>query len=657
MNEISAYSYAQLENNNVITVEFILTEEGLSNLQELLLIIYKYTNLIREEGYKKKYFDDFIKYKNSQVINNFDKSEIGKSISYFVTIVNNYILYGEDQILTYGIPTEKNYDENKLKEYLSILSFEKSFFAMNTISNIYELGTYLNIYKKQELNFYKVDFLLVEFPEDLKNSIKNDEEKIEGLSFRSTNPYFSDLKEKVTPCFKQETNKCKDLNEFDYKKEDEYKGTKLEEENANFETYYQIDKSSESSIVNSYLQFKFTENENMNDEIIISILNFYFNHRISEINELKNVYDWEIDNSRISFKIRSFTDNTKMIIENIVKIMKEEANEIDFNYAKSSIKTGIIYDSAVSFKAYVYNLGNQLKNHGQSDNGNINEIISFIDSIPFTAFQAVYQTIVNSLYAFTFKIAGNIDKNLVQSIHDILKQNIPSNNVIIPPKRNLIEEKLKSTDPFVVNYYEKSKLPREVDNGLLIMYEVSEEYKEYMNVLSGCLMGISWVYFRFNNSNTYHPEIKFENNILYIYEQGDYKGVTEMEDDVNNVLLGMLDGSVQCENYADIVKSFKLKGNDKIEKTPTSLFEDFINKKNNENKINLKETILPNTFNEFMEKVSPIFREPKRYTVLVVRKDISDEYYNIMYESRSTNNTEYALNSSITITYTQDFDY
>ena len=56
-----------------------------------------------------------------------------------------------------------------------------------------------------------------------------------------------------------------------------------------------------------------------------------------------------------------------------------------------------------------------------------------------------------------FYIAGNINKELVQTIHNYIKEKVPINNL-----RLLLEEPfLKEDDtPSVVNYYQKS----EIDN-------------------------------------------------------------------------------------------------------------------------------------------------------------------------------------------------
>ena len=754
MNKISASLYVQLQNNYVITLEFTLSDEGVNNLEKVLLIIYKYTNLVKSEGYKETYFKNFIKLKRTQVINNFEKSAIINDIYFFIYLINNYRLYGDDQILTYGTPTEKNYDESKLKKYLNKLSFEKSFFAMNTESDISKINTIFENPEEKTLKFYESAYIFGKIPDDFKNKITQKDDSIEEPSFRTINKYLSNSTGKDTPCYKKETNKCKELNEFDIK-DDKYSGIRLEN---NYETFYQIDKSSESFIVNSYLEFDFPENEEIDDILANPILKNYFAYIISEINELNTIYDWEITKSKIALKIRSFTDNTKIIIEDLVTNLKKEPNEINYNYAKASYKAQLISYKYFSFQQYVFNLGKQLQNSGKSEVIDYDIIIGYLDELKFDNFKNIYNSIVKSLNSFIFKIAGNIDKALVQEIHDYLKNEISpnDNNLELPTKRKL-EAKLSSSMPFVTNYYELSKMEREVENGLLVMYEIKEEYQKYINVLIGCLESISLEHLRYKKSNAYKPVIQYLDNTLYIYEQGNYKDISQMEDDLNTVLKEMIEETIQCEHYTDIVDSYEIEEINKKEKTPSYLFDNWISGKE-ENKINLRKieegeeidpyaerdecestyhpkgwndckgkgtytnewtccffdgkrptepnqtycadvwttdlnprerrrevernitngnywawddyqapfilknmicsdedvSKLPSTFKGFIKYISPIFLEPSRYTILLVRGDISEESFNKMYNDRKKSNQFYMLNETIEIDHIKD---
>ena len=59
-----------------------------------------------------------------------------------------------------------------------------------------------------------------------------------------------------------------------------------------------------------------------------------------------------------------------------------------------------------------------------------------------------------------------------------------------------------------------------------------------MDILYGCLENIGMINLRFNYSNAYRPKFEIYNNNIYIYEQGKFKEIPQMEDDINEVLLG-----------------------------------------------------------------------------------------------------------------------
>ena len=98
-------------------------------------------------------------------------------------------------------------------------------------------------------------------------------------------------------------------------KDESYKGI-LFEENKYYITYYQIDKSSEAFIVNSYLEFNLNDIQIFKNEILLMIELSYFNNIISELELNKlNIITIARVKSGIAFKIKSFTDNTEAIIK------------------------------------------------------------------------------------------------------------------------------------------------------------------------------------------------------------------------------------------------------------------------------------------------------------------------------------------------------
>jgi hypothetical protein len=227
---------------------------------------------------------------------------------------------------------------------------------------------------------------------------------------------------------------------------------------------------------------------------------------------------------------------------------------------------------------------------------------------------------------------------------------------IEPNLKNSKITRLSSDNSYVINYYQKSKLVNEVDNSILVIYKYDDKYKQYMSVLYGCLNNIGLITLRFNYSNAYSPSFMIIPNYIYIFEQGRYKEVTQMEDDINEVLLKIINGNIQCENYHDIIESFKLKGSENKEKTYNTLFNDYIYGKYEPYIIDFNETKYPDSFEELMQELSPIFINPQRITILIGRNDLSNEDFQKLVKNREEA-AEYILNKEISIEHTQKIDY
>jgi len=685
MNNIDAIISILVKNNSVFNIDLELTENGLNNLKDVLLIIYKYINIIKREGFKREYFNNFIKFKQNKNNKDFQK-EMFNILTTFSNFIENYRSYGVSQIFTYGTPKYDMYDQNKLKQLLNRIKYEKSFFITNTVSKATELKTFLKSPSKRKLKYYNVDYLLGKIPNDFIKEINERNYEInDKLSMRKINPYFGEKYGKVIPCYKQEINRCKELNEFDYELEDKYNGTLLANDK-NYIIYYQIDKSSETYIVYSYLELQFIENDNITTEVR-DIIKMYLNNKFTEINEVPTISIDKLDKSSIEFTFKTFTDNTDRIFKDFISYLKQEPNIDDFNYSKISVKAQNIEKDNVNFREYIFDIGNRFLGGGASNKKNIEEANNQIDNLNFEDFKQIYKNILNKINLVSYKIAGNIDTNLVQILSDYLKENI---KIHIDDENNLKtcedkdndndkditdvnmsnlqnENNIKNSDTpksgkkrnkfsFIVDYYQKSTMVNERDGGIFIIYRFEDIFKDYMNVLKGCLEKIVKINLRFKYSHSYHPKIYLENNFLMIFEQGRYKEPTQMEDEINEVLSGMIEGNIKCDNYKDIVKSYKLKQGKK-EKNPLSLFKKFIGRDDFENEDNdyIKKK-MPKSFGKFVKKISSIFTEPERYTILVTRNDMPDREFNEIMNRRKQN-AKYILNENVKIIYTNNIEF
>ena len=686
MNNIDAIMSIFIKNNCVFNIDLELTENGLTNLKDVLLIIYKYIDIIKKEGFKREYFNNFIKYKQNKNNKDFQK-EMFSILTTFSDFIENYRFYGVNQIFTYGTPTYEMYDQNTLKQLLNRIKFEKSFFITNTISKATELKTFLDSPSKRKLKYYNVDYLIGKVPNDFIKEINDRNNKInDKFSMRKINPYFSEKYGKVIPCYKQEINKCKELNEFDYESEDKYNGT-LFLNDKYYIIYYQIDKSSETYLVYSYLEFKFIENNNITKEVS-DIIEMYLNNKFIEINEVPTITIDKLNEFSICFTFKSFTDNTYRIFKDFINLIKQEPLLDDFNYSKLSVKAKNIEKDNVNFREYIFDIGNQFLGGRKNNKKNIEEVNEQIDNIKYEDFKNIYNNIFNNIILVNYKISGNIDINLVQSLYDYIKENIKididddgndlktckdkdndndndsteidmsnlSNDIEIKNSKPTKSEGKRNKFSYIVDYYQKSTMVNERDGGIFIIYRFEDKFKDYMNVLKGCLEKIVKINLRFKYSHSYHPKIYFENNFLMIFEQGRYKEPTQMEDEINEVLLGMIKGNIKCDNYKDIVKSYKLKQGKK-EKNPLSLFKKFIGRDDDENDDNdYLEKKMPKSFKKKKKKISSIFTEPERYTILVTRSDMPDSEFNKIMNRRKKN-AKYILNESVKIIYTNNIEF
>ena len=640
-----------MDNNIYFKIVLYLTETGINNINEILIIINKYIDIIKEKGCERKYFNDFIKYINNKMILNFNKQKFFSGDS-FSNKAFNYLYYEPDKILIDGKLTEDNYDKEFLKKHLELIKFEKSFYIVNSQKEINELdiNKILKNPKQDKLKYYKADYIKGEIPDLIVDNITNTSIKIEDLKIREISPYFSDkYNDTVFPCYKEIPNKCKEENEFDYENEDKYNATRYEESDGHYETYYQIDKSSESHLVYSKINFELNLNQ-MNDEFMKSILlleQTYMKYLFNELLEIPEILSFNFDTQKmlLDFKLKTFSDNTEKILTKLIELFSSVPLKEDFEYTKILAIEDLRKQKDIAFDVYIKNLFFKIK-FNKTDLDDIDKKIDDIKSIDFIQFSSNHSLILShEIKKIKLHIAGNINETLVKNIHNYIKEKIILNNM-----RLLLEEPVIKEEkfPYVNNYYHKVKMDS-INNGLFVAYEFQENYRKYIEIFRACFHVISMNYLRFNYSDSYSPKFIIQKNFLCVFEQGLYKEVDQMEDDLNKVLLNILEGKINVNNYKEIAESYTTQEKEKKEKNIDNLFDEFV-KSNQENKKNYDDFTAPETFKELVDIIAPIFREPNRTTVLITRNNLSEDDFNEMYERRSKIK-QYILNNNITINH------
>ena len=643
-----------MDNNIYFKIVLFLTETGINNINDILIIINKYIDIIKEEGCERKYFDDFVKYVNNKIILNFNKQEFFSPNS-FLQIGFNYIYCEPDKILIDGKLTEDNYNKELLKKHLELIKFEKSFYTVNSQKAINELdlSTILKNPKGGKLKYFKADYIKGEIPDDIVKNISDTSIKIEGLKIREISPYLSaKYKDVVIPCYKEKENKCKEKNEFDYENEDKYNGTKYEESDEHHETFYQIDKSSESHLVYSKLNIEFHLDQMNNDDIKSALLleQYYMKYLFSEFLEIPEILSTNFNTEKmlLDFNFKTFSDNTEIIITKLIQLFTSSPKKENFDYVKLIALEDLRKQKDITFDVYIKNIFFKIK-FNNTDLDDIDKKIAGINSIDFFRFSYAHSDLLlPGIKKIKFHIAGNINETLVKNIHNYIKEKIPINNIRLLLEESFIKD--EKDFPYVNNYYHQVKMDS-VNNGLFVAYEFQENYTKYIEIFRACFHVIAINYLRFNYSNVYSPKILIQKNFLCVLEQGLYKEVDQMEDDLNKVLLDVFEGKINVNNYKEIAESYTTQEKAKKEKTLDNLFDEFVKTYQDNNIVNIDNFKAPETFKELVDIIAPIFREPNRTTVLITRNNLSEEDFKKMFERRSKIR-QYILNNNITINHT-----
>ena len=89
------------------------------------------------------------------------------------------------------------------------------------------------------------------------------------------------------------------------------------------------------------------------------------------------------------------------------------------------------------------------------------EYLEQLNNTKFDDFKNFHNLYFNNESSITLKVAGNINKTIVQNLHDTIKENIQ----ITPQNFKIFKEiEIKEDIPFVINYYQKFNFSYDINN-------------------------------------------------------------------------------------------------------------------------------------------------------------------------------------------------
>ena len=666
-----------LQNNVLLKLSLKITDDAIKNhLEDVLLIIYKYFKLINQNASKEIFFNNFKK--KMEILSNNTQKEYfqkGKNQEILNNLIFNYKYFGIDQFLKFGTPEEYNYAN--LQNFAEHFSIENTFILIGTKYD--DLGEQ-NVFEKFEQRkifgferYYNYSKLSQEFIDKINN-----DNTYENLKFREINEeYFTNISEKVIPCFKEEKNTCKEKNEFDINKENEYTKTILNEEDKEYIAIYQIDKSSETHLVNIYLNLNIQPYEKKHplSSIIYSLIMNIYNYKFKDINEIKNTIQIiNMNDNLLSLKIQTYSDICESVFKKIIDILNKNITSEELDFAKVSYVNNINSQLILPFSNIVLFKFFQFYNKGKDMTPSFNDIIlNIINLDNVTDIQEYHRNILKS----TLIVAGNINKVLVNNLNNYLKKsfeiqdnknkilyNLNSNKII----NNNLDFSNDNKSLYIYNYFERIECKNDIDGMTVITYLYDSKnikLKNYLEYFTQCAKSIFFYYFKNKYMDSTGPYINMNPSSIYldsdsilIILQGRMVEADTFDEHLQILLKEIFDGKIKCPNFESVKKTILFKESENIEKTPNNLFDIFVNKilNNNEIKsINDNENI-PESFEEVIDEVKEIFINPKRFAIYGYRKDIKIDEINERINLKNINN-KYFLNENYTMIYTNNISY
>ena len=680
-NFFEAKTVLLFENNNLLKLSLKITEEACSkHLDDILLLIYQYFELIEVNAEKEQFFKNF-KQKMEIISNNTQKEyfENGRNQEIFTKLIEKYKYMGFEEFLKFGTP--KDYNKEKLHNFGNKFSIGNTFILIGTSNNnISEQNIFDNLEEKKVFGFER-NYKYGKISEEFINKIKINSTYDDLLKFREINDdYFTKINEKVKPCYKEDKNECEGKKEFDVNKEENYKGTILDEDEK-YIAIYQIDKSSETHLVNIYLNLNISQYQKYeNIEIINKLISIVYEYKFKEINEIKNTIKIiNINDNLLSFKIQTYSDVCEIIFKKLIDILNEDIIEEELDFAKES------YISELKSQNY-YNLMNtviiklyQFYNKGNESPNILPFYIDIINSINLDDINKIieYRTYI---YLSKLIVAGNINVDLVTKLNNYIKVKYEkkNDNNIRNSSDNQNNNKILNKDlkvnlednnnlTYVYNYYEKLDYKNEIDGMIVLTYIYNEKnikLSDYLPYFIQCGKGIFLHELKDKYMDGYGPFIGlvtlFQKSTIFIALQGRMADPEIIDEHIQIILKEIIEGKIKCPEFDSIKKSILFKESQNIEKTPNNLFDKFINSNlynySNINK-NLEENQnIPETFEDVVKEVKDIFIYPKRFAIYEYRYDIDEEEINKKIEKKKEKNIYY-LNNNVTVDYTNNITY
>ena len=496
------YLEGYLKNEELISIHFSLTEDGLANVDKIIEAYFAAINSIKKDENLQKALDNLETIDQSLFINKEDK------ISQFPDDVNDILrlnyMFGPENML--GNPINLTYEENRVKEILEELSPSNSFIFIDSKEEV--TSKYLEGAQNYITKNYKLPYKMNNISNELLNELKTIK-TVDDYTFnlRSDNNDYTKLTQLTQEaCYKNKTIKCEN-NEYDPKNDETFLPYTVKNDE-NIVSLMKIDRSFGVPFVKGYIEIELDDKKykdflnNTDNEMFYYLFLYSFNYKFyfSSLFEAGTVIEFsESILPKISITFSTYNDLLDKVIEYIIDFFSQPIKEDVFtslkeeyylSKAKNPQPLDVYYDAFDIFEQFI--------SANVKDTSPINK--ENIINASYNNFENFFYNITDIKYKLTYLTYGDISLDKSKSTTDKLSSLIPT------PEINLFlseQKKVVLKNKTSILYTTKAENQYQRQGSILVMYEYDDSLDEDMEYYALCVDSFFFDYLRTKRATGY----------------------------------------------------------------------------------------------------------------------------------------------------------
>jgi insulysin len=541
---IYAYAKRVYKGTCFFKLKAFITTKGIENIDDVILTIFKYINLVKVKGLDTELYHYVRKMLKFEFYHEPKKSTVMKTLKEMTSVVLNYqdkyFLAQHDLLYEYNEDVLRDFGRNFVLNNAIIMIGNKEFSDIN--SGIYKEKGFMVGFDHSKVTeklakYYDAAYGGFDFTTEFVSRVNGsmlEEAHVDLFPLKYELPTNISLTKECNG-----DSKCIDL----YKSDDKDLSPKVLDKGDNFLLLYKLDRTYLIAKTNLFLRYIYETN--VNDivyatklRLLIYIINHYLSNFFNAEGLRHTSFEIKANINGFSIKIFSFTETLPDTVKEMTdKLFSLSLSEEEFNLTKDEMKsqfeaqlnldpftTGYVNFFKLILKDYIKN----------------SQILEELEKLTRDDFFDFYNSLHEKVYIKAF-IHGTLDENKAIGLFKSIKDSVAESQQLNPKAIHYLNQHADLSGYYI--YREQLKDEHNVNHAVLNFYQIGPENIE--NLFTALLIKslVGYIYFtelRMKEQLGYAAKGKVfsEGNIVYflIYIQGNSKQPDYMDYRIENVI-------------------------------------------------------------------------------------------------------------------------